>query len=161
MSTRNSIQHLTPELKHQVLLAWEELKARGRVTGNKEGGEGYPDEAVFPLCDRLNALDGVCTMQSCAGHRRPSADRVGQYIYPGEVWLWLSESMLRWFAEAAGRLAGQDGIEAVSVLYGRYDDNRAVVSIQFQGNEQGRLSSSSDKVGCFFEGASLPAEGDG
>ncbi len=125
---RDEILHLTPEGKVQEMAWWEEAKAGPRG----KGGRGFPDDRIIPLCDRLNMLDGVCTLQSCAGHA-PTESR--DWTYPGQLWLWLDEMTFWKFLHTAPSFGEEEGVEDVRVLFNRHNDARATVSIDFRGDD--------------------------
>ena len=131
MDSYNLVEHMTPVAKASELQDWEERKAgpRGR------GGDGFTDDRIIPLCDRINKLSGVCTQQSCAGHP-PIA---GSGIYPGNLWLWFDESTFNAFLRHAPALAEDPSMESIDLLYGRYrpHDRRVVASLSFAGDERG------------------------
>lgn len=84
-----------------------------------KGGEGWIDPEVLALVDALNALEGVCTVQSCCGHRWPiPGDPDGaERVHRGQLWLRLSEGVSRRFEERVGELLAHDVILRVSKLY--------------------------------------------
>ncbi len=124
------IQHLTPEAKVQVLAEWQAAKDGPRGAG----GSGFPDDAIIPLCDQLNGLDGICTLQSCSGHPRTRTQR---WASPGQLHVWLDEWCFVRFLLVADDIARMPLIDDVCVLFGRWDDARAVVSIFFLGADKG------------------------
>lgn len=84
------------------------------------GGEGYIDPEVLPLVDALNEIEGVCTVQSCCGHRWPiPGDPHGsESFHPGQLWLRLSEHVSRGADEhMAELLAQKPTIQHVRKLY--------------------------------------------
>lgn len=105
------------------------------------GGHGEPDADIVSWCLRLNRLSGVCTVQSCAGHRK---DR---FLSGGHLWLRLDERMSAAFDTRAHELA--EHVESVARRY--MPDGQLVVEVTFQGNERGRLSASMDRICSFFE----------
>jgi hypothetical protein len=132
--------------KKAELKSWEALK-RDFMGGL--GGRGYVDPDVVPLVDRLNRLDGVYTLQSCAGHSKEDADGAN---YSGVIWLRLAPEMTRRFENAAQRLAADPRIERVGKIY--WEDGKETVTISFKGNESGLLAESSAIISRFFEALS-------
>ena len=123
---------LTSADKEIVLAAWDELKLRPVPKGDC-GGVGYPDPDIIPWCDRLNAIPGVCTLQSCAGHVKPGGLRDA-----GHLWLWLDRSMAGAFDAHAHRLARHvHYIEEVARRYTSW--GQEVTVITFAGNDRDRL----------------------
>jgi hypothetical protein len=130
-------QYLTAPAKRRELATWERLKAAG---GDRVG---CPDPAIYPLCDRLNAIPDVCTLQSCAGHIRNG------YYESGHLWLWLSQSLSRRFDRTALALAKRQGIDRVERIYTGW--GQEITSLTFAGEERGLLAASSTVIAEFFE----------
>ena len=123
---------LTSADKEVVLAAWDEVKLQPVPEGDF-GCVGYPDPDIIPWCDRLNAIPGVCTLQSCAGHVNPGGLRDA-----GHLWLWLDRPMAEAFDSHAHRLARHvDYIEDVARRYTSW--GQEVTVITFAGNECDRL----------------------
>ena len=136
-------RYLTAGEKTRRLAEWESLRSQPLPDGDC-GGRGYPDPDIFPLCDYLNALPGVCTLQSCAGHR----SREG-LISSAHLWLKLDRTSARRFKKNAFVLAGDDHIERLGLSY--MPDEGEVVEIIFKGNERGMLVDSALPIASFFE----------
>lgn len=64
-------------------------------------GPGLPETSMIPWCEKLNDIDGLCTVQSCAGH---GPDACG-YRSSGHLWLRLSAPMMKQFIERGSDLA--------------------------------------------------------
>lgn len=158
-----SRRYLTPKAKRGILRNWENLKAEplperpDRLGGL--GGLGFPDPEIFELCDQLNALDGVCTLQSCAGHQWPAPENPEQTItFPGNLWLWLDESMAFRFERSAPELAWSwPIIDRVRKLWlpvqgsaAKPFDTEEIVEIYFQGMPTGQFPEASDTILQFF-----------
>jgi len=141
----SSSRHLTDAEKAQILSEWSRLQRTLRpIDRDVPGCRGYPDRDILPLCDALNAIDGVCTVQSCAGHGSPEDVQA-----TGQVWVRLSLAMSRAFDVLAIDLARQPLIEGVARRYQPY--GQEIVDVQFQGNERGKLAESIRLVIDFFE----------
>ena len=128
-------RYLTTESKVAELAVWRELIEDAGSNGftgahDRLGGRGYVDREIVALVDALNLIEGVCTLQSCAGHDRRASDGG---VYPAEVWLRLSEPMARAFYERAADLGAHPAIEQVALLWGR-DRNREIVDIVLSGD---------------------------
>ncbi len=100
------------------------------------------DVEILPYCDALNTLPGVCTLQSCAGHRSgevsasaPEGTRDQYSVRPACLWLWLDEKTARRFYECAAELGGHPLMEHVAVRFQPY--GQQVVEIFFAGNDRG------------------------
>ena len=131
--------------KAEILKGWDERKRRLIKLGAK-GGLGYVDPDIVPLCDALNQLPGVCTLQSCAGHSAEDSDGA---IYPGELWLRLGPGIKGRFEAAARQLAANTLIDRVGKIY--WEDGKETVTVIFKGNESGHLAQSSVVLLKFFE----------
>lgn len=130
-------RYLTSGLKQSILPPWEREKV------NSLGRHGSPDLEIIPLCDALNALPGVCTLQSCAGHKE------GSRFICGHLWLVLDESTSHAFEQRAFELAYHENIEWLSKVYSSW--GQEVVCIEFLGNERGLLQASMEIILRFFE----------
>ncbi len=130
--------------KAEILEGWAEYKRTFTRPGAK-GGFGYVDPDIVPLCDALNLLPGVCTMQSCAGHSSKDSDGP---IYSGTLWLRLNQRMTYRFEEQAHRLATEPVIDRVGKIY--WKDGKETVTVTFKGNESGLLAESGSAVLGFF-----------
>lgn len=145
--------YLTAEEKAYIQGEWGDRRAGlSDVTS-----PGTPDPDIFPLCDALNAIEGVCTVQSCAGHRSPEPKSWdtrtdGDGLVAGQLWLRLSADMLHAFERSVGTLLLSDEIEQVSLIWGRHRGytNGPVVDIVFRGNERGQLHDSERVLLGFF-----------
>jgi hypothetical protein len=134
---------LDPASKGRELRVWRDAVRSWRSEGAPaRGGAGFPDPPIIPWCDRLNRISGVCTLQSCSGHRR------GRWRSAGHLWLWLTEDMSRRFDERALLLAQQPEIERVYRMYS--DWGREVTAVEFRGEEWGRLDASMNVILRFF-----------
>lgn len=113
---------------------WRELRSCPA-----DAGAGSPDPAIFSLTDALNDLEGVCTVQSCAGHIRAGT------IYTAHVWLRVSRSVLQSMLQSASKVVQHDEIEELAVRYGR-EKTGPIIEIMFAGDERGCLARSSSIV---------------
>lgn len=146
--TARQDRHLSPARKREALAGWEACKGSGTSLGDgAPGGAGYPDPEMFRWCDRLNAIPGICTLQSCAGH----LDAGGRGVTsPGRLWLLLDPEMSAAFdARALDLAADSDHIERVCRIYSSWGEE--VTSIEFAGNERGMLEASMRRILAFFE----------
>lgn len=85
-----------------------------------KGGEGWIDPEVLPLVDALNGMEGVCTVQSCCGHRGTAEGADGapyEWVHPGQLWLRLSEPVALAFDVNVGVLLAAESVEHVQKLY--------------------------------------------
>lgn len=130
---------MTPEGKFSELSDWEEI----RSALSEVAGPGVPDPEMIPWCEKLNALPGVCTLQSCAGHRD------GERGTSGHLWLWLAEDEARRFRERAFELARNSLMERVSVIYQPW--GQEVVELEFRGSPDNQLEASMTAILGFLE----------
>lgn len=115
----------------------------------------------MPLVDGLNELEGVCTVQSCCGHRYPSPDGDAETVHSGQVWLRLSEEVSVLLDQHVGRLLASPAIRHVQKLYSypagwdeRSDPRQPheVIDVQFHGEEDGGLAEAQRVILNFFGG---------
>jgi tRNA(Phe) wybutosine-synthesizing methylase Tyw3 len=121
--------------KAEVLNAWRGALATWRA--GHLSGAGAPDPDIVEWVEGVNALPGICTLQSCQGHVR------GEVREAGHIWLWLSDPAYRRFESAVYDLVESDLVEEVRVLYGR-EKRKRVVCVVFKGNESDALPQSLD-----------------
>jgi hypothetical protein len=134
-------RYLTPKAKVRVLREFDTHKMQSKPKGEL-AGKGYPDPEIIPLCDWLNSFDGVCTLQSCAGHR------IGSLIHSkGVLWIWLDEKLAAQFRERAFELAMNPQIESVSQVYSIWGEYVAII---FRGNECGEIRTSLHVIQQYF-----------
>jgi hypothetical protein len=118
-------RYLTPGAKAIVLARWAQTQRE-----NTQGRIGDVDPDIVPWCDAINVLQGVCTLQSCAGHRRQP-----DWIESAGFWLWLDEPMSRAFDALAFELATHPLMKQVTRRYRPY--GQEVVDIEACGNGDG------------------------
>ena len=128
-------RHLLEQEKVRVLAAWDQY----RQDFPNDGAYGHPDPSMNPWCDAINALPGVCTVQSCSGHRRD----IGS-LSSGGLWLRLDEPASNRFDSLAFELARKPGIERVYRLYSSWGEE--IADISFQGEEYGCLNETMETV---------------
>lgn len=158
---------LTSDEKRRELAFFEDYKADPdmwrRAHPGDPGGHGYIDHEVLPLVDALNAIGGVCTLQSCCGH--PPL-KPGYGPHAGQLWIRLSEEMSEFFDREIGRLLASDVIRYVRKLYSFQGDvfgsrseprePHEVIDIQFHGAESGRMDEAERVLVAFFWGCAVP-----
>lgn len=108
------------------------------------GRPGDPDPDIVPWCNRINALQGICTLQSCAGHR----DNGNIVTRPGHLWLWMDRLTSKIFDASAFELARHRNVERVERLYTAW--GQEIASITFAGNERDRLAESMQAILVFL-----------
>ncbi len=127
-------RYLTPPGKKTNLAFWESRKSDPRPSGDLSG-KGWPDPEIIPLCDALNQLPGVCTLQSCCGHGGA-----------GHLWLWLDEVLSREMDRWGHVLARMHGIEVVSRKYTHW--GQEITAIEFDGRAE--FNKACESVLIFF-----------
>lgn len=96
------------------------------------------DPGLRSWLDRINALPGLVTVQSCGGHRK------GELMTSGHLWVRMTKEATSRFEEMALELAAYDCIEDVGRHYKSW--GQEVVEIIFQGAERGRLHESQQVI---------------
>ena len=122
---------LTVDGRRDILAEWERTKEQWRKGVVR--GAGEPDADIIPWCDLINSLPGVCTLQSCAGHKTG-----------GHLWLWLDEQRSREFDRWGYVLARMEGIETVARKYGSW--GQEITAIEFDD----RFEKACESVLLFF-----------
>lgn len=143
-------RYLTEHEKTAEVARWLEYRSdpSNQPPPGQEGGHGYPDPAIFPLTDALNAIDGVLTDQSCAGHLHPG-EVVGEDAYwHAQLWLRLSEPMMEAFTDHVYTLLESPLIERCQRIF--HPDVGDLVDIVFHGSERGKLDESGAGIVRFF-----------
>ena len=137
-------RHLHPSRKATALAAFAEDRRSMIAATTRSGERGFPDADILPWCDQLNALEGICTLQSCAGHLRSDGTLVS-----GQLWLWLTPDISREFHFRAFELARHSPrIERVRTIYTQW--GQEVAAVTFAGNERNLLAESMQLVVAFF-----------
>jgi len=138
------MRYLTKGEKKERIADWERVKK----------GQQKPsvaDKDIIPLCDALNELEGVCTIQSCSGHFGITNPDSSHYIQKAHLWLRLDKETALKFYEHVFELADNKLIEVVEILFHPKDVwGGVIVSIIFEGNNSGKLLASSDVILPFF-----------
>lgn len=146
-------RQLTPLLKAQTLERWEETKAdfeRQRQAGTLPavtGGLGYPDPEVYELCDRLNRIDGIVTVQSCSGHCHEGEE---VSLWSGQLWIRLNTAMRNAYVTWAPELLETKQIERAGLLFSHDDGDVADIIFAGLNVDQDTLSASAEAIVQFF-----------
>lgn len=135
------MRYLSEENKANILKRFHDSLA-DLPLHDERGGYGFPDPDMIPWCEKINSIHGVCTLQSCAGHK-------GDYEIPGHLWIWLREDLAELFHRRAPVLAQYQLIERLSTVY--TSGGREVAVITFAGNNRDLLSESMRVILSFFE----------
>ena len=136
---------LTPARKARCLEEWFGVLSDLEWSRGDDGmgGRGNPDADMIPWCMRINRLPGVCTLQSCAGHRHED------HVDPARLWLWMDRVRTERFARRAAEIASARGVEHVAQVC--MADGQVIATIDFQGNERGSLAVSMQAILGFIE----------
>jgi len=108
-----------------------------------------PDPEIELYLWKLNRICGLCTLQSCSGHRKTDARDGSEYFTCGNLWLWLSEAMMEEFYKGAFELARNPCIERLRILFQAH--GQEIVDIEFKGKESGALVESMRAIIDFFK----------
>lgn len=140
MSTR----YLGDDEKAATLAEWHELLGE---RASEPWAPGDPDPDMIPWCEKINALSGTCTLQSCAGHGPDE----GGYRSSGRLWLRLGEHEAHRFRERVFELVTHSSMERISIIYQPWGSE--VVEIDFRGNAdgEGQLEQSMRAILSFLE----------
>ena len=136
-----SNRYLSAPEKAETLEEWRILLESPPISG-----PGAPDLEIVPWCEKINALVGVCTIQSCAGH---GPDKRG-YRSSGHLWLRFDEQLTHRLNGRAFGLARLSAIERISIIYQPW--GKEVVEIEFKGNPYGMLDESLGAILSFLRG---------
>jgi hypothetical protein len=107
-------RHLTPAEKAHELATWT---------------HEIDDEGVGPLLAPLNAIDGVCTVQSCIGHVKRTSE-VERYVENGCIEMRLDEKRTQLFYEAMPVVAAIRGVDDVLIHWRVSTEQRCTVWFQ-------------------------------
>jgi hypothetical protein len=139
------MRFLTMDEKKRELAHLEEAIERG--SPEDAGGRGYIDLPFVPYLRRINAHRGICTLQSCTGHRLKSNIDGQDYYECGELWLRFNAHVFASFNLRVAELAREPFIERIATVYPwKTRDVEPYVSIQFQGVERGCFPESAETI---------------
>lgn len=142
-------RYLIVSEKQKILADWEETKKRPIPNGDL-AGKGFVDLDIVPWCDKLNEIEGLCTLQSCAGHGKRIPNGELHVKSKGILWIWLSKSMNETFYENVfDSLAKHKCMERVRILFS--DWGQEIIELSFKGNECNYLDKSMNVIVCFFK----------
>lgn len=149
-------RYLTDDEKTAEVARWlayrSSPEAQPPESISEPGGMGYPDPDIFALTDALNQIDGVLTIQSCAGHLHPGQEADEHAMWSGKLWLRLVEPLMALFTERVYELLEQPTIETCERIFLRGVGD--IAEVYFQGNDRGKLAESSAVILSFFKGLS-------
>lgn len=90
------------------------------------------DSGILPFLEKLNAISGLVTLQSCIGHWKNDYSTGEKYLQPTSFWLRLNESMAQLFYRNAFKLRSLPGIDDVSIRFQPY--GHEIVDIVFDSD---------------------------
>lgn len=113
--------------------------------------DGYLDLEMIPYLERINACDGMVTLQSCTGHKK---SKKRNWTAGGHLHLKLSEETMEIFDEKTGVLVKSKLINQVTILYSYYKKTaiEKIVNIHYQGHEDDFFYQAMEFITKFFEG---------
>ena len=160
MQDRNSTlpRFLTQHHKRVILGGWlKAIDGFERHTPDGElGGKGYPDVEMFDWCKKINAFEDMCTLQSCAGHRRYADDETSRLYDTGCLWIWLSSRLSNRFHKSAYLLALRPEMESVATRYAGWGQEFAEIRFDGMNLGQSSLDDSMTEILVFLTRLSVP-----
>lgn len=154
-------QYLLPQEKEETVSYWLKWRdAQAPTTDIAEehvamGGFDWPDSPIFPYTDQINALEGICTISSCMGHRiHPDFDA----FYRGYLWFRLSQGATAIFDLEVPDLIKLTGVAGLHKNYRLADspEHWEWYEVEFWGGEE-TLPGVIEPIITFFE-ATYPRE---
>lgn len=136
-------RYLSAVEKERIVAQWWTDQKVTPPPGVDGADRGYPDPEVILWCEKLNGLPGICTVQSCSGHKLGDS-----HLQSGHFWIRLDEKMSAAFDEAAFELAAQEGIERVGKFYSEWGEE--ITDLTFAGLERDSLPQSMQTIFEFF-----------
>lgn len=157
-------RYLTPSEKEDTVNFWLMTReAQVPTTPLAEehiarGGFDWPDPPIFPYTDRLNVLEGICTVSSCMGHLLEE-----DLYYDGHLWFRLSQKNTKLFEKYAIELARMDRVTSLRKSYNLAHSTKywEWYEVEFLGGAPNLEESVLPIVGFFetyFSDAQLPGE---
>lgn len=127
---------LSPNKKLSILADWNRFldfwEAAGRPTS---GVHSDIDPSILPVCEAINRLPGIVTLQSCAGHVDKMGINTSAYL-----WLWLDRRASSRLDQTALELARHPLIGGVERMYAAWGPEITVIT--FRGEEWHSLADS-------------------
>lgn len=156
-------RYLTPQEKEDTVKFWLMTReAQAPTTPLAEehivmGGFDWPDPPIFPYTDLLNAIEGVCTISSCMGHRLEYVAANGHpqpdLYYDGHLWFRLSADNTKTFEKHAIELARMPNVTAFRKNYNLARSTKfwEWYEVEFRGGEPTLEESVLPIIGFFEE----------
>ena len=113
--------------------------------------DGHLDLEMVPYLERMNACDGIMTLQSCTGHKK---SKKRNYTFDGHLWIRLSEKSTALFNERLTVLVRSPLINQVEKQYSYYKQKelQEIINIMFRGHEADSFYRSIEFIAQFFWG---------
>lgn len=112
--------------------------------------DGHLDLEMIPYLERINACDGMVTLQSCTGHKKSKK-------YPsmsgGHLWVRLSKEMTVLLDGRLWQLVRCKFVTQIDKIYHFYEfvEVREVIDISFPGHEDDSFYQTMEFITQFFE----------
>lgn len=140
---------LTASEKRRHVARWQTL----RTMRFDPRSVGTPDAEIFGLTDLINALPGICTVQSCAGHVRQGAEPQTKIVDAAHLWLRVDQPVFQAIFDGTATLLSHREIEELNVRFGRFGEG-PIIEIIFAGHERSKLDLSGALILAFLSDCS-------
>lgn len=112
--------------------------------------DGHLDLEMIPYLERINACDGMITLQSCTGHKK---SKKRNWTAGGHLHLKLSKEKMEIFDKKVGVLVKSELINQVTILCSYYKKTaiEKIVNIHYRGHEDDSFYQSIEFITQFFE----------
>jgi len=112
--------------------------------------DGYLDLEMIPYLERINACDGMVTLQSCTGHKKT---KKCPYMCGGHLWVRLNKKMTVLFDRKLWQLVRCRFITQVDKMYSFHEfvEVQEVIDISFPGHETDSFYQTIEFITRFFE----------
>ena len=113
--------------------------------------DGHLDLEMIPYLERINACDGMVTLQSCTGHKK---SKKRNYTFGGHLWIRLNKELTAIFDERLIALVKSASINQVEKNYSYYKQRelQETIVIMFEGHEADSFYRSIEFIAQFFWG---------
>lgn len=112
--------------------------------------DGHLDLEMIPYLERINACDGMVTLQSCTGHKKSV---IRNYTSDGHLWVRLNKELTVLFNQKLIILVKSELINQVDKMYSFFKEKelQEVINIPFKGHESDSFHQSMEFITRFFE----------
>jgi len=113
--------------------------------------DGHLDLEMIPYLERINACEGMVTLQSCTGHKK---SKKRNYTFDGHLWIRLNKELTASFNERLIALVKSASISQVEKKYSHYGQKelQEIIVIIFKGHESDSFYQSIEFITQFFWG---------